>query len=117
MNTTQTARKRATYAVPPAVGGETEITGHKPRSHYARLEGDPIAVLMRLRDEAASEIDRLLAFLDATEGDIDFDQCCEDEGADCEDEGAFEDNGIADLDGLMEQCPAMFEGHDMQVLA
>jgi hypothetical protein len=32
----------------------------------------PLAHLMRLREEAAAEVDRLLAFLDATEGDLEL---------------------------------------------
>lgn len=59
-------------AVPPAVGGETSTLPFRPSSHYATAAGDPRAVLMRLREEAANEIDRLLEFLDATEGDVDL---------------------------------------------
>ena len=37
----------------------------------AAREGHPLAALLRLRQEAAAEIERLLAFLDETEGDPD----------------------------------------------
>lgn len=86
------ASQRRPLTVPPAVGGETPMCEHPPLSHHARRAGDPREVLMRLREEAADEIDRLLAFLDATEGDTDCedtdeDAQSEDEGAQCDDEG------------------------------
>lgn len=76
MNITTIARKRAVEAVP--------AIAHEPPwrltpSHHARLAGSASAVLMRLREEAAAEIDRLLAFLDATEGDIDREDGADDE--------------------------------------
>jgi hypothetical protein len=76
MNMTTIARKRATEAV-PAIAHEPPW--RLPPSHHARLAGSPSAVLMRLREEAAAEIDRLLAFLDATEGDIDKEDGGDDE--------------------------------------
>ena len=101
---------------------------------------------MRLRDEAAAEVERLLAFLDATDGCEDLapddnlepvgdeqepnlagwqrgthwwtdeceSDCCEDEGAQCDDEGHVE-SGIADFDGYMEQCPGLFAHCDQRV--
>jgi len=91
----------------------------------ARAEEDrhPLRHLMRLRDEAAAEIERLLAFLDATDGDVDLEGSCEDEGAACEDEGAqcddegYEESGVADHDGYMEQHPQLFAHCDVRVLA
>lgn len=59
----------------PAVGGTTVDPyphGHRPASHSAARDGHPVASLMRLREQAAAEIDRLLAFLDATDGDPDI---------------------------------------------
>jgi hypothetical protein len=45
--------------------------------------------IKRLREEAADEIERLLAFLDRTEPDPDLEES--------------EPSGIADIDGLLEQ--------------
>ena len=84
---TNIARKRATHAVPPAVGGETSRFSFPGASAFAKAAGDPRAVLLLLREEAAAEIDRLLAFLDATEGDVEAEESCEGEGEACDDEG------------------------------
>jgi len=60
--------------MPPAVGGET-LNGP---DHDASLpaayasEDHPLALLVRLRFEAARHVEALLAFLDATEGDPDL---------------------------------------------
>jgi len=81
-----------------------------------RADETPLHALARLRKEASAEVERLLAFLDATEADSDLEPCCEDEGAQCEDEGA-QDSGIGDQDGLMEQCPQLFEHSSVRVLA
>ena len=35
---------------------------------------------------------------------FDLEEVCEDEGAQCDDEGCFNDTGVADTDGLLEQC-------------
>lgn len=60
---------------PPAVGGETFAYcpdwDEAMAARYAQ-EGHPLAMLVRLRLEAARHVEALLAFLDATEGDIDF---------------------------------------------
>lgn len=59
---------------PPAVGGET-FTGPDydagRATRYAE-EGHPLAPLVLLRVEAARHVEALLAFLDATEGDIEI---------------------------------------------
>lgn len=92
--------------VPPAVGGETLTIGHPSTSFYAFKAGDPRAILMRLREEAADEIDRLLAFLDATEGDIDLEGTDEDgdEPEHKEDTGDFEPSlGSANMFTLTNQ--------------
>lgn len=116
------AAQRSPLAAPPDVRPTSTSLGMglAPQpSYYARLAGDPRAVLMRLREEAADEIDRLLGFLDATDGDVDMEPSlagfsdgmddregvCEDEGAQCDDEG-YEESGVGDTDGLMEQVVA-----------
>ncbi|HEV7339039.1 MAG TPA: hypothetical protein VGO06_23910 [Bosea sp. (in: a-proteobacteria)] len=51
----------------------------------------------------------IVGFLDQIDGDSDFEESgdletvCEDEGAQCDDEGVPDDNGLADLDGMSEQ--------------
>ena len=45
----------------------------------------------------------IVAFMDQIDGDPDLEEQCEDEGAQCDDEGEHDDNGIADQDGLEEQ--------------
>jgi succinate dehydrogenase/fumarate reductase flavoprotein subunit len=73
------------------------------------------------RQQIENEIERLLAMLDDMDGDTDLEpslgyngpgidepwndaeDACEDEGAQCDDEGDDGDNGICDLDGLLEQ--------------
>ena len=83
-----------------------------------------------LRQQVEVEIERLLAILDAMDGDPDLEpslgwydprliECdaeyqCEDEGAQCEDEGDTSDSGIADFDGYMEQCPHLFQHCDQR---
>jgi len=106
------AAQRPPLAVPPAVGAETPMCAHSQLSGHARRAGDPRAVLMRLREEAADEIDRLLAFLDATEGDTDSEDTDEDgdepehteDDSDreevCEDEGAEHDGREPSLGGI-----------------
>lgn len=82
--------------------------------------------MARLRWEVESEIERLIALLDLLDGDTDLEpsfcgvlscskgsgdtaendeceECCEDEGAQCDDDGDGGDNGIADRGGLDEQ--------------
>lgn len=74
----------------------------------------------RLRPVIEAEIERLIALLDEIDGDPDLEPspgfsilqltygaavdecepCCEDEGAQCDDEGDRSDTGIADHDGL-----------------
>lgn len=60
-------------------------TGQYPRAAQA------IIALARLRFEAAVEIERLIALLDAIDGDPDLELCSEDEGAQCDDEGVEDD--------------------------
>lgn len=62
-----------------------------------------------LRQRIEAEIDRLISLLDSADGDCDLEVCCEDEGAQCEDEGDTSDSGIVDHDGYMEQCPHVFQ--------
>lgn len=86
------AAQRPPLAVPPDVRHSSTSLGlglAAQPSHRARLAGDPRADLMRLREEAADEIDRLLIFLDATEGDTD----CEDTDQDGEEPEHDEDAG------------------------
>jgi len=85
------------------------------------------------RQQIENEIERLLVLLDAMDGDTDLEpslgyngpgiaepwndaeDACEDEGAQCDDEGDFSDSGIGDYDGLKEQCPQFFVGCDQRV--
>ncbi len=96
------APRRPPQSVPPAVGGETLTVSHPPTSYYAFQAGDPRAVLLRLREEAANEIDRLLEFLDATEGDVDLEGPDEDgaEPEHNEDTGDFEPSLGWTVDGV-----------------
>ena len=123
--------------LPPPVGIQY-LVPYSPAAEAAQ-DRNPLAHLMRLRDEAAVEVERLLAFLDATDGceDIELNgdeeepnlagdvfaqpwtdecesDCCEDEGAQCDDEGHVE-SGIADMDGYMEQCHGLFAHSDIRV--
>lgn len=74
----------------------------------------------KLRPVIEAEIERLIALLDAMDGDPDLEpslgfsilqltygaavdeceDCCEDEGGQCDDEGVPNDNGIADWGGV-----------------
>jgi hypothetical protein len=45
----------------------------------------------------------IVAFIDEIDGDPDVEEQCEDEGAQCDDEGEPDDNGLADFDGEAEQ--------------
>jgi hypothetical protein len=56
---------------PPLIPGG-QRWGHLPYLS-ARKAGHPLAHLMRLREQAAEQIDALLDFLDRTEGDVDLD--------------------------------------------
>ncbi len=84
------------------------------------VEPEALQALRRLRQEAQAEIDRLITFLDATDIDPDLEPSlgwtstmafgdgtdledeCQDEGAQCDDEGEPGDNGIADSGGADE---------------
>jgi hypothetical protein len=112
--------------LPPPVGGPREV----PYSAFAEAAQDrhPLAHLIRLRDEAAAEVERLLAFLDATDGDIDLEPYLtgwngdgdnDDREGDPADDRQEDDgeSGIADLDGYMEQCPERFAHCDVSVEA
>ena len=63
------------------------------------------ASLKALRARAEAAVERLLAILDALDGDTDLELepdleiTCEDEGAQCEDEGAVDDDTGADDQG------------------
>lgn len=47
------------------------------------------ADLILLRNQVSEAIERLVALIDAIDGDPDFEITCEDEGAQCDDEGAL----------------------------
>ena len=57
--------------LPPPVIPGGQRWGYLP-SRSARRDGHPLAHLMTMREEAAAQIDALLDFLDATEGDVDL---------------------------------------------
>jgi|LNFM01.1.fsa_nt_gb hypothetical protein len=46
--------------------------------------------LILLRARASAAIERLIELLDAIDGDADFELMCEDEGGQCDDEGAVD---------------------------
>ena len=108
--------------LPPPVG----IPSLFPHWHIEAAEADrhPLAHLMRLRDEAAAEVERLLAFLDDTDGDVDlepyltgYSDDMDDREGDPADDRQEDDGecGIADLDGYMEQFPKLFAHCDQRV--
>jgi len=67
-----------------------------------------IALQPGMRERLEQTIEQLIALCDALDGDTDLEEqhdgeeCCEDEGAQCDDEGVI-DSGIGDGDGLHEQ--------------
>ena len=67
-----------------------------------------IALEPGMRERLDATIEALIALADALDGDTDLEEqhdqeeVCEDEGAQCDDEGVL-DSGIADGDGLCEQ--------------
>ncbi|AND89810.1 hypothetical protein [Bradyrhizobium diazoefficiens] len=74
-----------------------------------------VSDLARLRKEAAAEITRLIAFLDASDPYVmtELEDECEDEGAQCEDEGAEHDGREPDVDAepSLGSCdPSMWGG-------
>ena len=109
--------------LPPPVG----ISHQEPYSAYAEATQDrhPLRHLIRLRDEAAAEVERLLAFLDATDGDTDLEPYLtgwngeenDDREGDPADDRQEDDgeSGIADPDGLMEQYPKYFAHCDQRL--
>lgn len=105
-------------ASPLAACAATQLSGHA-----IDIEPRPMA---QLRYEVENEIERLIALLDLLDGDTDLEpsfcgvlscskgfgdtaendeceECCEDEGAQCDDDGDDGDNGIADRGGIDEQ--------------
>lgn len=107
---------------------------HETRRQIEAYLGNPempgmspaLSTLQRLRFEAEQEVERLIALMDAIDGDPEMEpafcgvlgcskgsgdtaendeceECCEDEGAQCDDEGALDDHGIADASGAIEQ--------------
>jgi hypothetical protein len=100
-----------------------------------------LAVVRQLRREAAAEIERLIAFMDAsdtyvmTEREENGDEADasyptsgahvahpmeddeESDAAEEDDPAEYDDTGIGDVDGLMEQCPERFAHCDQRVEA
>lgn len=70
------------------------------------LSANSVAGIRRRLDAIAGAI---VSFIDQIDGDTDLEDggdlelVCEGEGAQCDDEGAPNDNGLADLDGMAEQ--------------
>lgn len=66
-----------------------------------------------MRRRLGAIVESLIGVADLLDGDPDLEDSadreivCEDEGAQCEDEGCPDDNGVADADGLAEQRGAM----------
>jgi hypothetical protein len=55
----------------PAVGGGDNCEGHPFHAPRIPPNGHPLRRLAILRQQAAQEIERLVAFLDETDGDVD----------------------------------------------
>lgn len=75
MNPTPTAQKRAPAAL---------ALNPQPNSLQSLR---PLLDLPRLRQHASDQIDELIALVDWIDGDPDLEACCEDAGAQCDDEG------------------------------
>ena len=69
---------------------------------------EAVKTLRELRRAAREEIDRLIAFLDESEIDPDLED--DDREIDAGDEPEHDpaENGIADYEGLLEQCPHFY---------
>lgn len=75
--------------LPPPIEHLAEHSDRPPfdAAAAAARAGHPAAILLRLRQEAANEIERLLIFLDATEGDPDME-------TNGDDDAQVDDDGI-----------------------
>jgi hypothetical protein len=69
---------------------------------------DALKTLRELRRAAREEIDRLIAFLDASEIDSDLEDDEREPDAGEEPEHDAGESGIADYEGLLEQCPDFY---------
>lgn len=95
------------YAQP--LSGSEDLTPAESRDVLLILE--EVAFQLRRSTNSTSGLRRrldaiagaIVAFMDEIDGDPDLEELCEDEGAQCEDEGCADDNGMADADGAVEQ--------------
>jgi hypothetical protein len=70
--------------------------------------GDALKTLRELRRAARDEIDRLIAFLDESEIDPELEDDDREIDAGEETEHDPGESGIADYEGLLEQCPHFY---------
>jgi hypothetical protein len=70
--------------------------------------GDALKILRELRRAARDEIDRLIAFLDESEIDPELEDDDREIDAGEEPEHDPGEGGIADYEGLLEQCPHFY---------
>jgi hypothetical protein len=118
------------FITPPTSTSRLQNIHEQEAARQASLEA-----VRRLRREAAAEIERLIAFMDASDtyvmteleddGDQD-DASYPTSGAHCanpmeddedSDPAEYDDTGIGDVDGLMEQFPERFAHCDVRVEA
>jgi hypothetical protein len=69
---------------------------------------DALKTLREVRRAAREEIDRLIAFLDASEIDPELEDDDREIDAGDEPEDDVSESGIADYEGLLEQCPDFY---------
>ncbi|MGN6284764.1 MAG: hypothetical protein ACTHM2_06420 [Afipia sp.] len=100
----------ATPCLPPPIQHRAEHQMRPPTDYASHLaaHGHPLAPLVRLRQEAADQIERLIAFLDATEGGFE-DVLDGDEDAAVDDAGCDEDFDKEPALGFVESHPAPWD--------
>jgi hypothetical protein len=81
-------------------------TGNLTRQ--ARRSADASKILRELRRAARDEIDRLIAFLDASDIDPELEDDDGEIDVGDEPEDDVSESGIADYEGLLEQCPHFY---------
>jgi hypothetical protein len=77
-------------------------------TRQARPGVEAMKTLRELRRVAREEIERLIAFLDASEIDPDLEDDERERDAGEEPEHDAGESGIADYEGLLEQCPDFY---------
>jgi hypothetical protein len=77
-------------------------------TRQAKPSVDALRALRELRRAARDEIDRLIAFLDASDIDPELEDDDREIDAGDEPEEDVSESGIADHEGLLEQCPHFY---------